>query len=189
MLLGYTAGGLIGFRLVWGLIGTRYARFSNLPLHPQAVLSYLRSLRSGSPEHHTGHNPAGSWSILAILTLVAAVAISGWTVLAKVGPEWLKDVHEGLSNAAVALIVVHVAAVIMSSLLHRENLVRAMLTGFKQGAEHDASAESASWLVGVLLLGAVAALWAGWLPISADGAHQTAADTAAQRHAIHGRQH
>jgi cytochrome b len=146
VLLGYTAGGLIVFRLVWGLIGTRYARFSSLPLHPRAVLSYLRSLRSGSPEHHTGHNPAGSWAILAILTLVAATAVSGWAVLAKIGPEWLGDLHEGLSNAAVALIVVHVVAVIASSLLHRENLVRAMLTGFKRAAasNHQGSIESST---------------------------------------------
>jgi cytochrome b len=66
--------------------------------------------------------------------LVAATAVSGWAVLAKIGPQWLGDLHEGLSNAAVALIVVHVAAVIASSLLHRENLVRAMLTGFKRAA-------------------------------------------------------
>ncbi len=182
VLLGYTAAGLIAFRLAWGLIGTRYARFSNFPLRPQAVLRYLRSLGSGSPEHHAGHNPAGSWAILAILTLVAATAFSGWAVLTKIGPEWLEGVHEALSNAAVALIVVHVAAVIVSSLLHRENLARAMLTGFKRGARWEVPAETANWAVGVLLLGAVGLLWVGWPPLVPDDARQTAAGAAAEVH-------
>ena len=175
LLLGYTAAGLIVFRLVWGLIGTRYARFSSLPLRPHEVLGYLRSLRSGSPEHHTGHNPAGSWAILAILALVAATAASGWAAFAKIGPEWLGDVHEGLSNATVALAVVHVAAVIVSSLLHRENLVRAMFTGLKRGASWETPAESPNRAVAALLLAAVAALWAGWIPVAQDGGHRTAA--------------
>ena len=179
-LLGYTAGGLIVFRLIWGLLGTRYARFSSFPLSPQSVLSYLKSLKSGSPEHHAGHNPAGSWAILLILGLVAVTAASGWAVLAKIGPEGLKDVHEALSNVTVALIVVHVAAVLASSLLHRENLVRAMLTGFKRTAGSEPPAESARWLAGVLLLGAVGALWTGWLPLGLDGARRTAADAAVQ---------
>jgi cytochrome b len=165
VLLGYTAGGLVAFRLLWGLIGTRYARFSSFPLRPEAVVRYLRSLRSGAPEHHAGHNPAGSWAILAILAMVSAIVFTGWAVYAKVGPKWLGDVHEALSNVAVALIVVHVAAVFVSSRLHRENLVRAMLTGFKRGASWDAPAETASWGVAVLLIGAVGALWAGWIPI------------------------
>jgi len=179
LLLGYTAGGLIAFRFIWGLVGTRYARFSSLPLRPQSVLRYLRSLRSGSPEHHTGHNPAGSWAILAILTLVAATAVSGWAALVKIGPEWLGDLHEGLSNVAVGLVVVHVAAVVVSSLLHRENLVRAMFTGFKRGASWEIPAESPNRVVAALLLAAVAALWAGWIPVPQEGSHRTAADSAA----------
>lgn len=175
VLLGYTAGGLVAFRLLWGLVGTRYARFSSFPLQPRAVRSYLKSLKSGSPEHHAGHNPAGSWAILAILTLVASIVVSGWAVFAKVGPKWLADMHEALSNVAVALTAVHVAAVIVSSRLHRENLVRAMLTGFKRGATWDLPAEAKGWVVGVLLIGAVAALWAGWIPVGLDRAGQTAA--------------
>jgi len=172
LLLGYTAGGLVAFRLLWGLIGTRYARFSSLPLHPQAVIRYLRSLRSGSPEHHAGHNPAGSWAILAILSLVSAIVVTGWAVYAKVGPKWLEDVHGALSNVAVALVVVHVAAVFISSRLHRENLVRAMVTGFKRGASWDVPAE-ASWPVGVLLMGAVTALWTGLIPLAVESTAAT----------------
>ena len=104
-----------------------------------------------------------------------------WAVLAKVGPKSLKEVHEALSSGAVAVIVVHVAAVIASSLLHRENLARAMLTGFKRSAEAEVPAESARWLIGALLLGAVVALWAGWIPVGQDGAHPTSSKSPVHR--------
>ena len=170
VLLGYTAGGLIGFRLLWGLVGTRYARFASLDLRPQAALRYLRSLGSPAPEHHAGHNPAGSWAILALLAAVAATALSGWAVLAKVGPQWLEELHEGLANVTVGLIAVHVTAVVVSSWIHRENLVRAMVTGFKRRAGTAAPAERAGWAAGAVLIAVVGALWAGWIPVGLDGA-------------------
>ena len=69
--LGYTMAGLVGFRIFWGLVGTRYARFSSFLRGPQAIARYLKSLVSGKPEHHTGHNPAGALAILEFLALTA----------------------------------------------------------------------------------------------------------------------
>ena len=62
--LGYTVLGLVAFRLVWGLIGTRYARFWSFAYGPRSVLTYVKSLFTRSPQHHLGHNPAGSWADL-----------------------------------------------------------------------------------------------------------------------------
>ncbi len=162
MLLGYSAVGLVAFRLLWGLVGTRYARFTSLPLSPRAVVDYLKSMLKLSPRHYFGHNPAGSWAIVAMLVLVAATAASGWALAMEVGPRWMEDLHEGLSNATVALVVVHVVAVILSSALHRENLVRAMLTGYKPGG--GPAAAGTRWFVALLLIGAVGAFWAGAIP-------------------------
>jgi cytochrome b len=162
MLLGYTTAALVAFRLLWGLVGTRYARFSAFPLNAAEVLAYLRSLPTRSPRHYFGHNPAGGWAIVAMLALIAAIAVTGWAQAVEVGPRWLEDVHEGLANAAVALVVVHVGAVLVSSVLHRENLVRAMLTGYKPGS--GPAAAGTRWIVALLLLGAVGALWAGAIP-------------------------
>src|SRR5512139_2829983 len=69
--LGYTLGGLLVFRLLWGLMGTRHARFASFVRGPAAVLRYLRSLVSGHPEYYTGHNPAGALAIVALLVLGA----------------------------------------------------------------------------------------------------------------------
>jgi len=162
MLLGYTAFGLVVFRLLWGIFGTRYARFTALPLSPAAVLGYLKSLLTRSPRHYFGHNPAGSWAIVAMLLLVVTLGATGWAQAVEVGPEWLENLHEGLANGMLALVVVHVVAVLLSSALHRENLPRAMLSGYKPGA--GPAAAGTRWAVALLLVGAVGAFWAGAIP-------------------------
>ncbi len=145
MLLGYSAVGLVAFRVLWGFVGTRYARFTSFPLSPRAVIDYLKStvevftatlLRAqpGGQLGHPRHACADRW-----------IAATGWAQAIEVGPRWMEDLHEGLANAAVALVVVHVIAVILSSALHRENLVRAMLTGYKPGNGPAAGASAGSW--------------------------------------------
>jgi len=163
MLLGYTALGLVAFRLLWGIVGTRYARFTALPLSPVAVLGYLKSLAALSPRHYFGHNPAGSWAIVGMLLLVLAIGATGWANAVELGPEWLEDIHEGLANAMLALVAVHVVAVLLSSALHRENLVRAMLTGYKPG--DGPAAAGTRWIVALLLVGVIGAFWAGAIPV------------------------
>lgn len=162
LLLGYSAAGLVSFRLLWGLAGTRYARFASLPLSARAVIDYLKSLLQLSPRHYFGHNPAGSWAIVGMLLLIAATAVTGWAQAVEVGPRWIEDLHEGLANATIALVVVHVVAVIVSSALHRENLARAMLTGYKPGK--GPAAAGTRWFVALLLIGALGAFWAGAIP-------------------------
>lgn len=162
MLLGYSAAGLVAFRVLWGIVGTRYARFTSFPLSPRAVLDYLKSLRSFSPRHYFGHNPAGSWAILGMLALIAATGATGWAQAVELGPKWLEDIHEGLANAMLALVIVHIAAVLVSSLLHRENLPRAMLTGYKPGS--GPAAAGSRWLVAAALVAVIGAFWAGAIP-------------------------
>jgi cytochrome b len=162
MLLGYTTLGLVGFRLLWGILGTRYARFTSFPLSPVAVAGYLKSLLKRSPRHYFGHNPAGSWAIVGMLLLIVALGATGWAQAVEIGPEWLEDLHEGLANAMLALVVVHVAAVLLSSALHRENLVRAMVTGYKPG--QGPAAAGTRWFVALLLIGSIGAFWAGAIP-------------------------
>lgn len=183
-MLGYTAAGLVVFRLLWGVLGTRYARFASLPLAPRAVVEYLRSLPSASPRHYLGHNPAGSWAIVLLLALLLAVAGSGWPVLVERGPKWLEEVHEALASVVLALVLVHVAAVVLSSALHRENLLRAMVDGFKAG--RGPAAAGTRWFVALLLLASVGAFWAGVIPAPGlqPGTHLL---RAAQPAAPHGR--
>jgi cytochrome b len=162
LLLGYTVLGLIAFRLLWGLAGTRYTRFASFALAPRKLLDYLRSLAAFRPQHYVGHNPAGSWAILALIALLAATAATGWAAYAEIGPEWLEGLHEGTAKVSLALVLLHVTAVVASSLLHRENLVAAMVSGYKRGPGE--AAAGTRWPVALLLVGAVGAFWAGMIP-------------------------
>lgn len=129
--LGYTMAGLVAFRVLWGLVGTRHARFASFVRGPRAVLGYLKSLIGRHPEHHTGHNPAGALAIVGLLTLIAITAASGFATYNELGGEWLEDLHEGAANGLMLLVIVHVIGVVVGSLVHKENLVRAMFTGRK----------------------------------------------------------
>lgn len=156
--LGYTMGGLLAFRLLWGVVGTRYARFGNFVRGPAAVLTYLRSLLQGRPEHHTGHNPAGALAIVVLLVLGAVTVLTGWADYSEIGGDWLEELHEGAANIMLTVVGLHVAAVLVSGWLHHENLVRAMITGRKQGASAEGIRQP--WRVlGLLLLLGVFAFW------------------------------
>lgn len=156
--LGYTMAGLVAFRLIWGLMGTRYARFSSFVRGPGAVWRYLRSLPGGRPEHHVGHNPAGALAIVLILGLTAMVTSTGWANYNELGGEWLEETHEVLANLMLLIVGVHVAGVVLSSWLHKENLVRAMVTGRKPGQVQDGIRRA--WLsVAALMLVVVLGFW------------------------------
>jgi cytochrome b len=168
--LGYTVLGLVAFRLVWGLVGTRYARFRSFAFGPGSVLAYLRSLAKRSPQHHVGHNPAGSWAIWALLGLSALAGATGYATYQGAG-HWVKELHEGVVYTLLALVALHVAAVVASSLLHRENLARAMLSGYKRGAPGE-GIRMRHRAVALALVLSVAAFWVAgtgapslpWLP-------------------------
>lgn len=156
---GYVFGLLLLFRLVWGVIGTRYARFSNFVRGPKVVMSYVGSLLTRHPQHFVGHNPAGAWAIVAMIVLGLLAVLAGWASFNDYG-DWFGGLHEGLINVLLLVIAVHVSGVLVSSVLHRENLVRAMVNGHKQG-HTDEAIRYPQLIAGVVLVVGVAAfLWA-----------------------------
>jgi len=156
--LGYTMAALVAFRVIWGLVGTRHARFSSFVRGPAAVGAHLRSMLRGRPNHHTGHNPAGTLAILALLGSATAVTATGWAGFNEFGGEWLKEVHEALASLMLAVVGVHVAGVVLGSWLERQNLVMGMLTGRKHGPPEDAIGNA--WRsVAVLMVAAVLGFW------------------------------
>jgi cytochrome b len=132
--IGYLVLGLIAFRLVWGVVGTRHARFSDFVRTPVRVLNYLKDIAHGHPRRYVGHNPAGGAMVVALLGMLALTAGSGWamTTDALWGADWIETLHETAADLTMALIGFHVAGVLLASWQHRENLVLAMITGRKR---------------------------------------------------------
>ena len=144
---GYIVAGLVLVRLLWGFIGTRHARFRDFVFRPAVIKAYLFDVLRLKPKRYLGHNPAGGLMIVLLLISLSCTVffgmglyavdenagpLAGW--LGGLGESWedvFKEVHEFFANFTLFLVVVHVAGVLVESLLHRENLVRAMFTGRK----------------------------------------------------------
>jgi len=134
VMAGYAVAGLIVFRLLWGFVGGEHARFADFVPTPARLKTYLASLASGRPQHYVGHNPAGAVAIFALLALGLLASASGYLVYENIGGHGMEEVHEGLSNGMMLVVGIHLLGVVVSSWLHRENLIRAMITGWKKPA-------------------------------------------------------
>ncbi|MBD3671038.1 MAG: cytochrome b/b6 domain-containing protein [Gammaproteobacteria bacterium] len=145
VLVGYTIVGLLAVRLVWGLVGTRYARFTNFVYRPATVKGYLKDVARFRARRYLGHNPAGGAMVIALLLMLVLTSFTGLltygaeeragplvAMAASLNGHWLEEIHEFLANATLALVVLHVAGVIIASLQHRENLVASMVNGLKR---------------------------------------------------------
>lgn len=131
---GYVIAGLVAFRILWGLVGSRHARFADFVRGPRATLGYLRGLVTWNAPHSMGHNPAGGAMVLVLLALLAIISLTGWgmTTTAFYASGTLEEIHETAVNLALVAIALHLVGVAASSVAHRENLVRAMITGKKR---------------------------------------------------------
>jgi cytochrome b len=150
----YSGSGVLAivcFRVLWGFIGTPHARFSDFVHSPSKALRYLRTLVAGEPEHHLGHNPAGGLAVIGLLCLSAITSIIGWVIYQGTPPHWLEEAHEIAANLTLTLVVIHVVAVVVSSKLHHENLIKAMVMGYKPA--HPSKPETASLPAGKIVLG------------------------------------
>lgn len=131
---GYAAGALVVFRVLWGLVGPRYARFGQFVRTAAETKAYLRDIAKGCERRYMGHNPAGGAMILAILAVMTGTFGTGWLYTTDMfwGVEWVEDLHELFANLMLILVVLHISGVMFSSRRHKENLVRAMITGYKR---------------------------------------------------------
>jgi cytochrome b len=156
--LGYILLGLLVFRLLWGFIGTRYAKFSSFLFNPKQIFTYLQSLFRGNPVHYLGHNPAGSVSVWLLLALGLFVCVTGVMALQDDASDLVVDMHGLATNVMLGVILLHLIGVLISSILHRENLVRSIITGYKTDGTDDGVQRAYHWL-GVLIVAAVIIFW------------------------------
>lgn len=134
---GYAAAALVLVRIAWGLLGTRYARFTQFVRGPGTTLRYAATMLAGREARYVGHNPAGAVMVLALLAAMLGAALTGWlmTTDAYFGVEWVERLHDLLGNGLLVLVGLHLAGVTLASLRHRENLVGAMISGRKRSPD------------------------------------------------------
>ena len=130
---GYTACLLVLIRLVWGVIGTRYARFNQFLKSPKAVLGHFMAMLRGHPHHDVGHNPAGGLVMFVLMLLILLIGLTGYLAVKEFLGNFVSEAHEALSSLVLGLVIVHVIAAIGMSVIERQNLVRSMVTGKKKG--------------------------------------------------------
>lgn len=186
--LGLALFGVIVFRVLWGFIGPRHARFRDFVARPSEVWRAARAMLRGRPERHLGHNPVGGVMVVALLLTMGVVTATG--IVIALGPEWsgplagvlgrrdahaVKELHEAAATALPVLIGLHVLGVIASSLLEGQNLVWGMITGKKAAVPAHGEPvtvearrplrRAGAFLAAVTLAGAaVAAAW-GLMPV------------------------
>lgn len=142
---GYVVGALVVARIVWGFVGSLHARFSDFVYAPATAFSYVRELLRFRGARYLGHSPGGGYMVIILLIFLAATVATGLVVYGgdqQAGPlagmftkdfsESFEEVHEVIANITLALIFFHVSAVVLASFVHRENLARAMVTGYKR---------------------------------------------------------
>lgn len=175
VIFGYSVLFLVLFRILYGFVGTKYARFSDFLCPLAQIADYLKGLLIGRPKHYVGHNPAGGWMIVILLlsllaltlTGLKAYGIKGHSPLAKheisfmtnafadsddkedhdehdshdrrskkdhrtEKDEFWEEVHETIAYFTIFLVSIHIMGVLIASIVHRENLIKAMITGRKQ---------------------------------------------------------
>lgn len=158
---GYLVGGIVAWRLIWGVVGTRHARFSDFVFGPRTVIRYAKSMLKLRPIHYLGHNPLGGYMVVALLLALSFTTWSGLELYASEGKgplasnsqplvsalanenehnerhgdsgeELWEELHEVCANVTMLLVLLHIAGVLLSSVIHRENLIAGMINGYKR---------------------------------------------------------
>jgi cytochrome b len=147
---GYSACALILCRIVWGFIGTRYARFSEFVKGPSKTIHHIKSLFMHKQDTELGHNPAGALVMILLMVFILLLGLTGYWSIKDLLSDQVGEAHEVVANVTMAVVVVHLAAAIVMSFLQKENLLKSMVTGKKRGSI-DQAIKSPLFAVGMML--------------------------------------
>jgi len=171
--LGYLILGLVVFRLVWGFAGSHFSRFASFWFGPSEALAYLKQVAARKAPRHVGHNPTGSLAIYILLAMAVGVGLTGiltlggdeqqgvaagWFSFAQI--KWLKELHEIGANLMLVVVFGHITGVVVESVMHKENLARSMVTGFKMAEAGTPRAKPHVWVAALMALAMLG--FGGW---------------------------
>lgn len=151
MLAGLMLGGLVTLRIIWGFLGTNYARFSSFALHPKDLIEYMKGILSGNKKRWAGHNPASSWAALIMMGSALMLAVSG-VFMTSGYKESFEDIHELLANAFLVTVLLHITGVLLHALRHQDGIALAMVHGKKEEAEGHSTISGHKPIAALLLI-------------------------------------
>lgn len=161
MLFGLLAAFFAVVRVVWGVVGTKHARFVRFPLSPAALLAYIRGLSDRNGRRFPGHNPGSAWAAIAMFVLVGLLMATGLG-----GGEAFDDLHGALAYVLLSVVGLHLAGIVWHTVRHRENIAASMVTGRKEGDQVEEISSARPFWALALLAGSAA--WGGALFLSHD---------------------
>lgn len=161
---------LVGLRIAWGIVGSRYARFSSFAFSPAAVPRYLKGALFGGSRRYVGHNPGSAYATFAMLALMIGLAVTG--IRMGLGNESVEEVHEVFAYVMLGIVAAHLLGVVLHTIRHRENVTASMIHGKKAGGPGDAI-RSSHPIIAVAMVAIVAA-WSVELVRNFDPATRTA---------------
>jgi cytochrome b len=156
-LAGLTLGFLVLLRILWGLFGTKHARFSGFALKPLELVNYFKGILIGEKRRWAGHNPASSWAGIVMMVMALGLATTGYLMTSGPNKETFEDVHELLANGFIVVVVLHVAGIILHTIRYQEMIGLSMIDGRKADVAIDQTIPSSKSIFGILLVGLVLA--------------------------------
>lgn len=152
MMLGITMGLAASLRILWGLFGSKHARFSSFALKPSELITYLKNAVTSKTKIYLGHNPASSWVSIAMIVLSLGLATTGILMAQKINKELFEEVHELFANAFFILAIAHVAGIILHTIRHKQLIGLSMLHGKKQIQDNEEGLQSNHSFVALIFI-------------------------------------
>jgi len=150
---GYTAGLLVIFRIIWGIIGSKYARFSDFIKGPKTIFHHTINMIKGKfDEPYLGHNPLGAIVMIGLMLLTLGTVATGYLAISEIYGESSEELHEGIAEAMLIVVGLHILAAIVMSFMQKQNLPIAMVTGRKRSSNQSLAIKSSHLFVGLFLL-------------------------------------
>jgi cytochrome b len=156
-LAGLTLGFLVLLRILWGLFGTKHARFSGFALNPLEFVTYFKGFMTGTKKRWAGHNPASSWAGLTMLFLALGLVVTGYLMTSGPNKESFEDVHELFANGFIIVVILHIAGIVLHTFRHQEMIGLSMIDGKKADVAIDQTIPNSKTTLGILLVGFVVA--------------------------------
>lgn len=124
-------------RLIWGIVGTKYAKFSSYKLNPADLMAYLKAIITGQSKRSLGRNPASSWAAITMMLMALGLGLTGYLMASGSGSRNIKEIHELLANGFFIVVLLHIAGVVLHTLRHKDPIAVSMITGRKERTETD----------------------------------------------------